>query len=135
MGFKDKIRNNQNAEHATIEDYQRSIQEKYEALRATKQVPLTALAKEIHKVHKSITEVPSPATVEPVKPLVEQEIEVPSFNKTREFEEALEEETVSEDVVEKTAPGISKPVVVPAVKIKKTELKKPPNKKKDKANP
>jgi len=134
MGFKDKIRNNQNAAHATIEDYQRSVQEKYEASRATKQVPLTVPAKETHKVHKSITEVPSPATVEPVKPLVEQEIEVPSFNKTREFEETVEE-TVPEDVIEKTAPEISKPVVVPAVKTKKTELKKPPNKKKDKANP
>ena len=44
MGFKDKVRNSQNAEHATVEDYQKSMQEKHMAERAArgKNVPITA---------------------------------------------------------------------------------------------
>lgn len=88
MGFKDKVRNNQNAEHATIEDYRRSVQEKYVAERALRGKPIV------------VEEVPTPIVAEPVKPLIgiKQAEEAPAFVKSRVFEspEPEQEETVEE---------------------------------------
>lgn len=86
MGFKDKVRNNQNAEHATIEDYQKSIQEKYAAERANRGKPIVAI------------EVPMPVVVEPIEqPIKAEQVEkAPAFVKSRDFEpveQKLEEES------------------------------------------
>ena len=126
MGFKDKVRNNQNAEHATIEDYHKSLQSKYEASQALNGTPA------------GITENPTleviiPFIVEPVSPLVEtEEVEVPSFVKTVEIEEAQKEAQKEEPY--KEVPEISKPVSALEVKAKKIEPKKASNKKKNKTN-
>jgi len=140
MGFKDKLRNNQNAEHATVEDYRRSIQEKYLANRG--KPPATI-------------EVPAPAVVEPIqRPIkVPQFEEVPAFIKSRVFEpveseQEQEEETVKEpeeETVEEPAeeevfvsePPVSiKSVIKPTVKpTVKPVTKKTKSKKKDPASP
>lgn len=125
MGFKDKVRNNQNAEHATVEEYQKGIHEKYLAERANRGKPVVALE------DKTIS-VPAPVEQEDVfvaEPVEEMKVveTVSLKEEVVEEEEVLEEPADEEEqVVEKPAPV--KTAVKPAVK--KTKPKK-----KDHTNP
>ena len=128
MGFKDKVRNNQNAEHATIEDYRNSIQEKYLAERVNRGKPVAGV------------EVPAPVTVEPIKQPIkaEQFEEAPAFVKSHIVEpakselESEPEEKIAEESEEKKLELAEEKAVKPIDKHVKKNTK---FKKKDPTNP
>lgn len=130
MGFKDKVRNNQNAEHTTIEDYHKSMQEKYLAERASRGKLVT------------VSEVPSSVIVEPIKQPIkaEQFEEVPAVIKSRIFESVepaisdTEEEYAKELEEKKESELKVEAVKEKSVSVKLTK-KKIKSKKKDTPNP
>lgn len=107
MGFKDKIRNNQNAQHATLEDYRKSVEEKYVAERALRLKPTTTI------------EVPPPVIEEPIKPFHVEQIEAPAFVKSRVFE-PIEPELV------KPEPEEPKSVMPELVELESEEVEEAP---------